>query len=61
VEERRTTIALDSLSKHAVAERILALVSPEPRSQRLLRRAFHSAQRLGSEVDAVWVANRAGR
>jgi two-component system, OmpR family, sensor histidine kinase KdpD len=55
VEARRTTKVLDPLSKQAVAERILALVTPEPRSQRILRRAFRSGQRLGSEVDAVWV------
>jgi two-component system sensor histidine kinase KdpD len=48
-------VILDSLSQQAVAERILALVTPEPRSQRLLRRAFRSAQRLGTEVDALWV------
>jgi two-component system sensor histidine kinase KdpD len=55
VEARRTTVALDALSRQAVAERLLALVTPEPRSQRLLRRAFRSAQRLGSELDALWV------
>src|SRR5579864_5483398 len=55
VEARRTTTVLDPLSQHAVAERILALVTPEPRSQRLLRRAFRSSQRLGAEVDALWV------
>ena len=55
VEARRTTAVLDPLSVQAVAERILVLVTPEPRSQRLLRRAFRSGQRLGSEVDALWV------
>ena len=55
VEARRTTAVLDPLSHQAVAERILVLVTPEPRSQRILRRAFRSGQRLGSEVDAVWV------
>jgi two-component system, OmpR family, sensor histidine kinase KdpD len=55
VEARRTTAVLDPLSQQAVAERILALVTPEPRSQRILRRAFRSGQRLGSEIDAVWV------
>ena len=40
---------LDPLSQQAVAERILVLVTPEPRSQRILRRAFRSgaAARLG--------------
>ncbi len=50
-----STAVLDPLSQQAVAERILALVTPEPRSQRILRRAFRSGQRLGSEIDAVWV------
>jgi two-component system sensor histidine kinase KdpD len=55
VEARRHVSALDPASQLAVAERILALVTPEPRSQRLLRRAWRSAQRLASETDAVWV------
>ncbi len=52
VEARRNTAVLDPLSQQAVAERILVLVTPEPRSQRILRRAFRSGQRLGSEIDA---------
>ena len=55
VEARRHTAVLDPLSQQAVAERILVLVTPEPRSQRVLRRAFRSGQRLGSEIDALWV------
>jgi two-component system sensor histidine kinase KdpD len=55
VEAKRTTTVLDPLSQQAVAERILVLVTPEPRSQRILRRAFRSGQRLGSEIDALWV------
>src|SRR5215475_8420073 len=35
----------------AVGERLLALVTPEPSSQRLIRRAWRSAQRLGAELD----------
>jgi len=46
---------LDPLSQVAVAERVLALVTPEPRSQRLLRRAFRSSERLGAQLDALWV------
>ena len=42
VEAKRHTTVLDPLSQQAVAERILALVTPEPRSQRVLRRAFRS-------------------
>jgi two-component system sensor histidine kinase KdpD len=39
----------------AVGERVLALVRPHPSSQRLVRRAWRSAQRLGSELDLLWV------
>ena len=55
VEARRQSTVLDPLSSQAVAERVLALVTPEPRSQRLLRRAWRSAERLGAELDALWV------
>jgi two-component system sensor histidine kinase KdpD len=55
VEERRQTAVLDPLSRQAITERVLVLVTPEPRSQRLLRRAWRSAQRLGAELDALWV------
>ena len=52
---RRHANVLDPLSTQAVGERILALVKPEPSAQRLLRRAWRSAQRLGAELDALWV------
>ncbi len=39
----------------AVGERLLALVRPTPSSQRLVRRAWRSAQRLGSDLDLLWV------
>jgi len=39
----------------AVAERVLAMVTPRPRSQRLVRRAWRSAQRLGAELDLLYV------
>src|SRR5579862_22975 len=55
VEARRHTSVLDELSQLAVGERVLALVEPQPKSQRILRRAWRSAQRLGSEIDALWV------
>ena len=55
VEARRSVAELDPLSKQAVAERVLALVEPQPRSQRVLRRAWRSAQRLGGEIDALWM------
>jgi two-component system sensor histidine kinase KdpD len=55
VEARRQTQILEPLSRQAVAERVLALIEPQPKSQRILRRAWRSAQRLGSEIDALWV------
>jgi two-component system sensor histidine kinase KdpD len=55
VESRRQSLALDPLSLQAVAERVLVLVKPEPRSQRLLRRAWRSAERLGADIDVLWV------
>jgi two-component system sensor histidine kinase KdpD len=55
VEARRHTGVLDPLSKVAINERILALVEPQPKSQRIMRRAWRSAQRLGAETDAVWI------
>ena len=55
VGARRQSVVLDPLSAQAVAERVLALVTPEPRSQRLLRRAWRSAERLGAPLDALWV------
>jgi two-component system sensor histidine kinase KdpD len=39
----------------AVGERLLALVRPQPPSQRLVRRAWRSAQRLGGSLDLLWV------
>ena len=55
VEARRRPAFLDPLSQQAVAERVLALVEPQPKSQRIIRRAWRSAQRLGAEIDALWV------
>ncbi len=39
----------------AVGERLLALVRPEPDAHRLVRRSWRSAQRLGAELDLLWV------
>jgi two-component system, OmpR family, sensor histidine kinase KdpD len=58
VGARRQALVLDPLSAQAVAERVLALVTPEPRSQRILRRAWRSAERLGAPLDALWVRPR---
>jgi two-component system sensor histidine kinase KdpD len=55
VEARRRASVLDPLSQQAVTERLLALVEPQPKSQRIIRRAWRSGQRLGSDLDALWV------
>ncbi len=41
-----------------IGERLLALVTPHPRAQRIVRRAWRSAQRLGAELDILWVQGR---
>jgi two-component system, OmpR family, sensor histidine kinase KdpD len=55
-------VAEESVAKRVVTqvdahigERLLALVEPEPGAQRLVRRAWRSAQRLGAELDVLWV------
>jgi two-component system sensor histidine kinase KdpD len=55
VGHRRQAVALDPLSQQAVAERVLVMVEPQPKSQRLMRRAWRSAERLGAQLDAIWV------
>ncbi len=50
---REETLA--SSAPQAVAERLLALVEPYPGAQRLVRRAWRSAQRLGANLDLLWV------
>ncbi len=55
VEARRKGAVLDPLSQQAIAERVLALVEPQAKSQRIMRRAWRSAERLGAQLDAVWV------
>jgi len=55
VEARRKNAVLDPLSQQAIAERVLALVEPQPKSQRIMRRAWRSAERLGAQMDAMWV------
>ena len=48
---------IDTAAAAAVGERLLALVTPDARSQRVVRRAWRSAQRLGAELDILWVAD----
>jgi two-component system sensor histidine kinase KdpD len=50
-EERLVAAA----APQAVGERLLALITPQPRSQRIVRRAWRSAQRLGAELDLLYV------
>ena len=50
---RDETMAADA--PQAVGERLLALVEPYPGAQRLVRRAWRSAQRLGADLDLLWV------
>jgi two-component system sensor histidine kinase KdpD len=42
-----------------VAERVLVLAMPGPNSQRLLRPAWRSANRLGAELDVLGCVLRA--
>ena len=46
---------LDTGAPQAIGERLLALIKPHPGSQRVVRRAWRSAQRLGAELDILWV------
>jgi two-component system sensor histidine kinase KdpD len=55
VEARRSPKILDPLSQQAVTERVLALIEPQPKSQRILRRAWRSARRLDTDIDALWM------
>ncbi len=48
---------IDTAAPTAVGERLLALVKPQAKSQRVVRRAWRSAQRLGAELDVLWVAD----
>jgi two-component system, OmpR family, sensor histidine kinase KdpD len=61
VGARRHAAVLEPISQVAVSERVLALVTPEPRSQRILRRAWRSAERLGAQLDALWVRKPGAR
>ncbi len=49
---------MDRAAPQAVGERLLALVTPQPASQRIVRRAWRSAQRLGAELDVLIVLPR---
>jgi two-component system sensor histidine kinase KdpD len=55
-EDRLVQVA----APQAVGERLLALITLSPQSQRVVRRAWRSAQRLGAELDLLWIV-RPGR
>jgi len=55
VGSRREEDKVAADAPKAVGERLLALVRPQPSSQRLVRRAWRSAQRLGTDLDLLWV------
>jgi two-component system sensor histidine kinase KdpD len=48
---------IDIAAPQAIGERLMALITPRPESQRIVRRAWRSAQRLGAELDILWVAD----
>ena len=48
---------MDTAASQAIGERLLALIKPQPKSQRVVRRAWRSAQRLGAELDLLWVTD----
>jgi two-component system sensor histidine kinase KdpD len=54
---RREERLIDNAAPQAIGERLLAMVTPRPESQRVLRRAWRSAQRLGAELDVLWVSD----
>ena len=56
VGSREESLAADA--PQAVGERLLALVEPYPGAQRLVRRAWRSAQRLGAGLDLLWCVAR---
>jgi two-component system sensor histidine kinase KdpD len=59
VESRpRSDRLVETTAPQQIGERLLALVTPQPRAQRIVRRAWRSAQRLGAELDILWVQAR---
>ena len=58
VETKRLTLETGAAAPQAIGERLLALVEPTPASQRIVRRAWRSAQRLQADLDILWVSRR---
>jgi two-component system sensor histidine kinase KdpD len=57
----RDELLVDTTTPQAIGERLLALIKPRSESQRIVRRAWRSAQRLGAELDLLWVAEHEPR
>jgi two-component system sensor histidine kinase KdpD len=55
VRSRREDSLAKAATPQAISERLLALVTLSPRAQRVVRRAWRSAQRLGAELDLLVV------
>jgi two-component system sensor histidine kinase KdpD len=55
VRSRREDSLAKTAAPQAISERLLALVTLSPRAQRVVRRAWRSAQRLGAELDLLVV------
>jgi two-component system sensor histidine kinase KdpD len=60
VESRRRVEGVEPEAQAAIGERLLALIEPYPGAQRLVRRAWRSAQRLGADLDLLWVRKPGG-
>ncbi|MGD0196368.1 MAG: histidine kinase [Solirubrobacteraceae bacterium] len=56
VSQMREERLAETAAPQAVGERLLALVKLTPASQRVVRRAYRSSQRLGGELDLLHVA-----
>ena len=51
----REDLLVQTAAPQAVGERLLALITLSPQSQRVVRRSWRSAQRLGAELDLLWI------
>ena len=51
----REDLLIQTAAPQAVGERLLALITLSPQSQRVVRRAWRSAQRLGAELDLLFI------
>jgi two-component system, OmpR family, sensor histidine kinase KdpD len=60
VRSRRDGGLAKTAAPQAISERLLALITLSPRAQRVVRRAWRSAQRLGAELDLLVVRRPGG-